>query len=336
MVLEANPILVRTYRGEKLESVHRGRYVLVGTAGVLDSRGDIEAETLPRSSLKPLQLLPLFASGEVLRLGFTAAEACVLMASHSGDEQHVATVQSLQKKAGLREEDLGCGAHAPMDVEAAIRLYEKEERPRPVHNNCSGKHSGMLLRTRMLGGELSKYLDPTSPVQAEIRELLALLCDLDASKLEAVIDGCGAPMYAIPLIKHAALFRDLANPKRLPQMYRKGAQAIFNAQQEAPHFLAGRGRFDTALLEAAPGTFLCKCGAEGFFGIGVRASKEHEAMGLAIKMDDGAARGYETFLPQYLYERTLLARDSAGMAPFFAAQVRNTQGLVVGRMEALV
>ena len=325
-----NPLFTRLVRGEYSESVHRGRMVLVGPEGRLESHGDLREDILPRSSLKPLQLLPLFASGEPERLGLSPEQQAILVASHSGDEQHVSTVRSILQKVGIPESALGCGASEPLDREAAKRLFKSGGEPTRVHHNCSGKHSGFLIRARMLGAPLEGYLDPMHPVHVEIRETINELAGTSLTAEDAVIDGCGAPMYPLPLETMASLVRDLANPERLPTRYQEAARAIFDAINTAPHHLAGRARIDTALLQAAPGRFLLKCGAEGYFILGVRACEGLEAMGLALKVDDGARRGYETFLARYLVEKGLLSGTEESMETFFAGRIQNSQGLQVG------
>ena len=48
-----NPILVEAYRGEAVESRHRGAYAVVGPGGSLTSRtGDIDTPVYPRSAIK--------------------------------------------------------------------------------------------------------------------------------------------------------------------------------------------------------------------------------------------------------------------------------------------
>ncbi|MFQ5505957.1 MAG: asparaginase, partial [Planctomycetota bacterium] len=109
-----------------------------------------------------------------------------------------------------------------------------------------------------------------------------------------------------------------------------GAARMFEAIQKAPHFLAGRARFDTALLRARPGRFLVKCGAEGCFGIGVRPPLG--PLGIAVKIDDGTPRGYETFLARFLVKLGLLEGSEASLATFLAGKVHNTRGHEVGEI----
>ena len=53
-----------------------------------------------------------------------------------------------------------------------------------------------------------------------------------------------------------------------------------------PSLIAGKGRFDTALIERAHGQIISKSGSEGIQCL----SKTGEGMGIAIKVEDGSKR----------------------------------------------
>ncbi len=340
-VQNLEPVLCRIYRGEILESEHRGSFVVVKGDDLGLHVGNPDRTVIPRSSLKPLQLLPLFSAGTPARLQCDKEERACLCASHSSDEGHIAAVRRILARAEIPESALACGPHAPIDQAAAIRLHRRGEEPGRIHNNCSGKHSGFLIRAQELGAELEGYLDPKHPVQVEVREALCEIASLSLEAEDAVIDGCGAPMYAFPLRKLAGLFRDLANPERLPTRFREGARQIFSAFNDAPHFIAGyrakgRIRFDTALLEAGRGALFGKCGAEGVFAIGIRADRNRPAMGIAIKASDGNLRAYESVLPAILCRLGIFEGNEEALRPFFDGPIFNTQGLRVGRKEPVL
>ncbi len=305
---------------------------------VLAAGGDYEAEILPRSALKPLQLLPFFAGGGPKKLGLGPQQRAILCASHSSDETHIAAVREVLSRSGVPETALACGAHPPIDVLAAQRLFRRGEEARPIHNNCSGKHSGFLARAKQISASLHDYLDPEHPVQAEVRDVLHRMRGLKLTAESAVFDGCGAPMYAFPLVELAALFRDLAHPEVLPRDLQEAGEEVYHAFVDAPHFIAGyrapqQLRLDTALMRATRGELFCKCGAEGVFAIGVRRAPGREAMGIAIKSEDGAGRAYEFFVPQLLKALGLLRGDEADLAHYFAAPIYNTQARLVGKIQ---
>ena len=113
---EANPILARCFRGDRLESVHRGRWVVCRDEAIVESGGDLEEWVYPRSSLKPFQLLPTFAANQ--DAGFVDATRAVMVASHSSDEEHIEHVRRILSAAEAEESALGCGPHVPMDSAA--------------------------------------------------------------------------------------------------------------------------------------------------------------------------------------------------------------------------
>ncbi|MCA8969038.1 MAG: asparaginase [Planctomycetes bacterium] len=328
---DAPPVLCRVLRGEYVESVHRGSWVVYEGDEIVDAGGSIERFVYPRSALKPFQLLPHFAWEGFESHGFDASTRAILFASHSGDESHIERVDRVLRAAHAGRSALACGPHDPLDRQARIALYASGGESEPIHNNCSGKHAGFLLSARRLGAPLDGYLLPEHPVQVEVRDLLSELTEISPARLVPGVDGCGAPNWPLPLTALARLFRDLANPERLPERLRAGADRILGAAIAEPHFIAGRGRFDTALLSAGGGRIFGKCGAEGVFAIGVRAYGARPPIGIAMKVEDGNKRAYEKALGALLAACRILERTDGDLAPFLAGALRNTRGLVVGR-----
>ena len=81
--------------------------------------GDIERPVYPRSAIKALQALPLIESGAADRLGLSPKEIALACASHSCEEDHVATARAMLAKAGRDESVLECGVHWPLGEGAA-------------------------------------------------------------------------------------------------------------------------------------------------------------------------------------------------------------------------
>src|SRR5206468_9615204 len=139
-------------------------------------------------------------------------DLAITSASHSGEEIHVEAVGGLLGKIDASPDALACGTHPPMDEGAAERLEQSGGQPSAIHNNCSGKHAGMLALARLLDAPLEGYVDPQHPAQRAIRACLVELLDLDAADLPVGIDGCSAPAYAIPMRPMARGFGLLAAP----------------------------------------------------------------------------------------------------------------------------
>ena len=106
--------VAEVWRGPFLECVHRGRAVVCDSRGeVLASWGDAEAVTLPRSSCKMIQALPLVESGAADRFGLKAEHLALACASHQGAHIHTDPVRAWLDALSLGEPDLRCGPQLP-------------------------------------------------------------------------------------------------------------------------------------------------------------------------------------------------------------------------------
>lgn len=276
--------LVEVTRGELVESGHVGALAVVDTDGrVVQARGDPSLLTFPRSALKPFQLLPLVAGGGVERFGFTSVEIAVMAASHSGEERHTRAVLSILEKIGAPNEALACGVHAPLDAGAAARLQQAGLAPTSVHNNCSGKHAGMLALARLLGAPLESYLAVHHPAQQAIREALREVLVPERDPMPVAPDGCSAPAYALTLQATARGFARLGTPDGAPARWRAALERVATAMRAHPDMVGGTsGRIDTELMRAPGSQVVAKGGAEAYFGVG-----HTDGLGLALKILDG-------------------------------------------------
>src|ERR687895_885995 len=161
--------LVEVRRGSITESRHRGHVAAVEPNGnVVASLGAPHNVTFLRSSAKPLQALPLLTSGAAERFGFTDEEVALACASHNGEPIHTKIAESMLEKIRLGPEALHCGAHEPYSPEAAGVLRARNQLPNALHNNCSGKHAGMLAVALQIGAPVDSYETPENPVQLAI------------------------------------------------------------------------------------------------------------------------------------------------------------------------
>jgi L-asparaginase II len=292
--------LVKTTRGDVVETVHRGALAVVDSDGRLITRaGDPGLIVSMRSSAKPFQLLPLIESGAADRLGFSERELAVMAASHNGSDIHVETVAGILDRLGLDERALLCGTHPPIDRQAAEALIRAEKPPSPLHNNCSGKHASMLAYAVSQGWPIEDYTDPTHPVQMSIVQTLAEMTDWPVERIHVGIDGCSVPVFGLPLRQAALAYARLAGPSGLPQPRQSACRRVVAAMTHHPEMVAGRGRFDTALMRAGDGYIVAKGGAAGYQGVGLLPEvvpnrpagiRGSAALGLALKIEDGNGR----------------------------------------------
>ncbi len=203
--------MVEISRGGLIESDHRGAVAVVDSSGrLVASLGNPREPILLRSSAKPFQALALVCSGAAQAYGLTDEELAVVCSSHGGDERQVELVESILQKAGLDESMLRCGIHAPMDPAVRRSLAREGREPGPLHNNCSGKHAGMLATARHLGLTLHDYIEPDHGVQQAILGLLAFLAGMEADQIQTARGGCSAPTACLPLRSMALAMARLA------------------------------------------------------------------------------------------------------------------------------
>src|SRR5690606_26852340 len=134
--------------------------------------GDVALVAYARSAIKPIQALPVVDDGALEQFAITQQELALCCASHSGEPRHVEAAASILRKIGLGEEALACGPHAPWHAPSARLLREQGQAPTRLHNNCSGKHAGMLALARVHGWPTAGYHRDDHPVQIRmLREL---------------------------------------------------------------------------------------------------------------------------------------------------------------------
>lgn len=319
-----NPILVELTRGALVESVHRGSVAVVDGGGkVRFSLGDIETPVYSRSSLKPMQALPLVESGAAEAFGLSDEEVALACASHSGEPMHTERVAAWLARIGLRESDLACGAHAARYEPVAEAMIARGEKPNRIFNNCSGKHTGFLTVARHWDIATNGYEQIGHPVQQAVAAALRELSD--AKDLPFGIDGCAAPNFATSLRQFALAAARMAAPHRLSSERAAACRRIMGAMIAHPELVSGTGRACAILMRGCGQRAAVKAGAEGFYAAWIPRS----GLGIAIKMDDGAGRAAETTIAALLDGLGLLADDGAAQQ-LLRAPITNTRGAVVG------
>ncbi len=323
-----NPILAEVIRGPVLECVHRGTAVVCRPNGEIVARwGDPDRRILPRSACKMLQALPLVESGAAEAAGLTDRHLALACASHNGAAVHAGLAGDWLASLGLGESDLRCGPQQPTDADEADRLRTAGERPCQIHNNCSGKHSGMLTLNRHLGGG-PEYIDPDHPVQRAIRAAMADLAGEEVT--DWAIDGCSAPNFVLSMRGFATAMARYARPETLGGARGAAATRLRDAMMAHPVLVAGEGRACTALMRATAGRAAVKTGAEGVFaGILPEAG-----LGIAIKIDDGASRGSHAAIAALLARFGALERAHPTYGAYADAPLLNRRGIDCGRVRA--
>jgi L-asparaginase II len=309
-----NPIIAEVMRGGIVESRHRGAFVVMDRNGhVVAAEGGIAASVFPRSAIKAFQCLAMIESGAADRFGITPEEIALACASHNGEPEHIRAARAMLEKVGVEESSYECGAHWPNNEQARLALIRGGQECRQVHNNCSGKHAGMLALARQLGVSSKDYAAHDHPVQRAVARTIGALCDIDLDRQAWGIDGCSVPTWAIPIKNLALGFARLCDPDFA------AGRRIIEAVRDHPFMVAGTDDFDTLLMEAG---VYCGC-------------IPHAGLGIALKCDDGASRASEVAMASVLAGLAVwTAEERAALERFRHHGLRNWRKFEVGEVRA--
>lgn len=325
MMDEANPVLVRMWRGDAVESMQRGAWAAVDSAGaVLAAAGDPSQLVFPRSATKSFQALPLLLTGAADAFGFDDGDVALALASHSGESIHVERVLATLERLDLTEDDLLCGPQKPLAAWS-------NEGTRRASMNCSGKHVGFLAVARQLDVDPADYLDPDGAVQQAVFDATRRITGADAAELSLAVDGCSAPTYRMPLRRLAQGIARVANPDRLDADLVAACRRMTAAAAAHPELVGGtKHRSDSDLMRATNGRLFAKVGAEAVLAVGVVGGD----VGYAIKIDDGGDRTIAALMIELLGSDDRLSNDErTALGEWDDPDRRNWDGLCVGRVE---
>lgn len=331
--MDANPVLAETIRGNWVENRHRGAYVVVDADGrIIASAGDFERPVFPRSAIKSMQALPIFARHADARFHHSEEELALACASHHGEDVHVATASGLLTRMGLSATDLECGAHAPTNAAAREALRAAGAEPSPLHNNCSGKHSGMLSVALAMGVPTSGYVSREHAVQKAVRAAVEAVIGESLTEGKCGTDGCSIPTFAAPLRAFAFGFARMATGKGLTPELANAARRLFDAATSHPHLVAGTGHADTLLMAAFKGRLMQKVGAEGVQCGAIR----DKGWGYALKCDDGNIAASQAMLAGMLLKVADPDEAQKALLETLAHQpIRSVRGAEVGELRAV-
>ena len=333
--------LVEVRRGAITESRHRGHVIAVEPDGnVVAYLGAPQmAVTFLRSSAKPFQALPLLVSGAAERFEFTDREVALACASHNGEPIHTELAASMLRKIGLGPEALKCGVHEPYGAAAAQELRDRGEAPNVLHNNCSGKHAGMLAVALHLGAPIETYNRPEHPVQIAIGKAIAQFTGVPIEDLAVAVDGCAVPVFGMTVKAMALAYARLVSPPaEFDEATRRASERIVRVMSAYPELIGGTAdRLDTEIMRAAPGRLVSKVGADGVYTAGIIPCAEWpRGLGLALKIEDGDDRlARPPVVVESLRQLGVLKDESLeALAKYAFFPVLNRPGDVVGEIRA--
>lgn len=320
---------IEVTRGNLVECNHNVHIAVVNSEGeLIYSYGDPKKVIYARSSVKPIQAIQVLETKADEAYDITDREISFMCSSHSGETYHVECTRKILKKADISLDKLNCGTHVPGNSQIYKELIESKEPLTQEHNNCSGKHSGMLISAKNLNEDLDTYLDINHPVQQRILTNISYVCDYEKEKILIGIDGCGAPVHAMPLEKFAYGFARLADPIKLEE---KGvyAQKVTSSMMKYPEMVAGRDRFCTALMRVCGDRIFGKAGAQGVYLVGDKSNN----LGIAVKVEDGSGQATACATMEVLNQLNLITKEELEKLENFAnPKLLNARKDLIGQM----
>ena len=321
-----DPIHIIAERGGAMESSHMVDGVICDANGaVIAAYGDYDRLVFPRSAIKPLQAIALvewlMAHGRADEL--SDDDYSVICASHNGEPAHVKAVESLLSCFEIGQDLLHCGAHWSNHQPSCLAQAKSIDAPQKIHNNCSGKHAGMLVLGQMIGAPLQGYADVSHQVQQAIIAVIDEMADMHTLDYTHSIDGCGAPAFSAPMTHWARAFAQFTK-----RGDRRGAacQRIAEAIAASPFLIGGTGRACTQVNKAYGADLTVKIGAEGVYAI----AANRFGVGAMLKVRDGNMRIAGVALGKILAD--IGYEEKPELAGHFSPISTNWAGDEVGRI----
>lgn len=324
--------IARIKRNGHIESEHFGQVVLCHADGRIEHAfGDPDIATFMRSSAKPFQAITVLQTGAADKFGWTEEEIALVCASHHAEPDHLAGVRSILAKAGLTEDDLQCGPHPPIHVPSRDALIKAGQSPTRIHNNCSGKHAGMLSACVAAGWDTKTYLQTDHPLQQMNAKNVARFAGVEGEKIPTGTDGCGVPTFYLPIREMAVMYAQLASEaKNLEDLHQSSAR-VSHALRAYPRMVSGTDQFTAVFGKHVGFRAFSKGGAEGVIGVGI----PELSMGLAIKSSDGSSRALAIVVCRVLAE-LLPDLNWDAIRAAVNPPIKNTLGESVGTIEAAI
>ena len=304
-----------------VENFHRGAAVVVDRNGeIVAAYGNINRPIYPRSAIKPLQAMVFAQSGAMRRFNLSHQHLALACASHSGQDVHVDAVRSWLIQVGLNESALKCGAHEARHDATRRFMIQQGQEANALHNNCSGKHAGMITVAVYNDLPIEDYTARSHPVQQRVLKTLSELTNEPVENRPAGLDGCGIPVVGISLEGIALGFARIANGQFDSNSRRDAADKIRTAMKQFPLLVGGDDRFCTLIPGLTSRKVLVKAGAQGVYaGMTVNSNR----LGFALKIDDGSGLAAEVAMGWLITKYANLSDEEIlSLKPWFEPSLR--------------
>lgn len=330
-------VLIKEYRGNIVENVHCGSIAIVSSTGdTIAYLGDIEKQTFMRSASKPIQVLPTLLAGLHRRFNLTEEDVAMFNSSHWGSNHHIFVLEEIARKTGLTPENMimkPCTSTSASPLAAKLtdksRLHPRMGQSKLQHC-CSGKHFSLMLLQRELTGKPDGYHLKDSPVQQQILNFISMLSQTPTYKIGLGIDGCGVPVFALPLRSIAMSYAKLMDPFSMSEELQKTIDFNFSCIHKYPEKINDYGT-PSYYINQNP-DLIMKDGSRGVICMAIKSMK----LGIAVKLEDGWTDEFQGLIIASILEQ--LKYDDPGLIATlrncYTTKLYNDCGIEVGHSEA--
>lgn len=312
--------LALSIRGNTIETLHYGWIcILDKDKNIIYKKGNVNEQILLRSCAKPIQAIPLVKHN----IKITGKELAIVCGSHSGSKKHLKVLYGFMKTYGLYLSDLQCGIHLPYDEKEKNNLIINNLHANPLHNNCSGKHLGMLVVCKKNNWDLKNYLDLKHPLQKLILKTIEGLSE--TKKISIGIDGCSLPTFGLPVINIAKMFSNFSSDKQYSR--------IISSMKKNPFYMGSENQIDTEITKKSNGELIAKVGAEGIIVV------FNDGNSAVVKIADGSPKARSIVVLKLLLKLGWLKQKEIKHSPLeeiIKGEIKNHRGICTGKIISLI
>lgn len=329
-------VLVKEYRGDIVENMHRGSIAVISATGeTIAYIGDIEKQIFMRSASKPIQIIPTLLAGLHEKYELTKEEVAILNSSHWGSLHHMYALNDIAEKTGIDPEDMIMnparsisGSFLADKLTKGDRLHPESGRSKLLHC-CSGKHFGLMMLQKELTGRVHGYQEPSSPVQSQILSFISMLSQTPTYKISLGTDGCGVPVFALPMRNIALAYAKLASPFNLSKELTDVINYNLECINEHPEMI--NDFYTPSYYINKNSDMIMKDGSRGVICMAIKSRK----LGIVVKLEDGWSDEFQgiiiaSILEQLKYEDAELIEELKNV---YKTKLYNDCGDEVGHAE---
>ena len=317
-------------RGNIIESIHGVKCVVQNfNYKIIFTTGHELDLVYPRSAIKIFQAIPFIQSEAHKKYKLSKKEIAISCSSHCGEKQHMIVLHNWIKKIKINNNSLKCGIHNPLNLDSSNKLLSSGKKPNQLHNNCAGKHLGMISGCLSKEMDIKNYLDFNHPYQKLIRNSLENITKYKITKKQVGIDGCSAPQYAFPLQNLSTSMVNLIKNYMGNEDFSTSIKLLLDSILKYPQLIGGSKKFDSEIMRITKGKIFSKGGAEGVLPF---AHKEKKIGGV-IKIIDGNERALPSATTEIFKKLSLVTKnEQQKLSDWNNQQIYNHAKIKVGRI----